>query len=72
MCFEDLHLKADHLLLSFSPDKKMVKDTFGKPEVRFCNFELIRKLPSSPQKARHRRSKTRASQPEFPDPVAPH
>jgi hypothetical protein len=74
--FEDLHLTADHLLLSFSPDKKMVKDTFGKPEVRLCNFELIRKLPAAPQlppaKTKRRRSKTRAAQPEFPDPIAPH
>ena len=44
--FEDLNLKPHHLLLSFAPDNVMVKDTFGKPEVRLCNFELVRKLPN--------------------------
>ncbi len=43
--FEDHCLKPDHLILSFGADNKMIKDTFGKPEVRLCNFELIRKLP---------------------------
>ncbi len=43
--FEDLNLKADHLLLSFDPEKKMVTDTFGKPELRLCNFELVRTVP---------------------------
>jgi hypothetical protein len=44
--FEDLNLKADHLLLSFDPDNREVRDTFGKPELRLCNFELVRKLPA--------------------------
>lgn len=43
--FEDLNLKPDHLLISLSPDNQMAKDTVGKPEVRLCNFELIRRLP---------------------------
>jgi hypothetical protein len=42
--FEDLNLKPHHLLLSFAPDNTLVKDTFGKPEVRLCNFELVRRL----------------------------
>ena len=41
--FEDLNLKPDHLLISFGPDNQLVKDTLGKPEVRLCNFELVRR-----------------------------
>jgi hypothetical protein len=44
--FEDLNLKPTHLLISFSPDNKMALDTAGKPEVRLCNFELVRRLPT--------------------------
>jgi hypothetical protein len=44
--FEDLRLKGDHLLLSFTPNNQMVRDTSGKPEVRLCNFELMRRLPT--------------------------
>jgi hypothetical protein len=42
--FEDLNLKADHLLISFTPDHQMVTDTFGKPDFRLCNFELVRRI----------------------------
>jgi hypothetical protein len=45
--FEDLNLKPTHLLISFSPDNKMALDTAGKPEVRLCNFELVRRLPAA-------------------------
>jgi hypothetical protein len=41
--FEDHHLKPDHLLISFGADNQIVKDTMGKPEVRLCNFELVRR-----------------------------
>ena len=41
--FEDLNPKPDHLLISFSPDMHLVLGTTGKPEVRLCNFELIRR-----------------------------
>ena len=45
---EDLNLKPDHLLISFDPKGKLVRDTAGKPEVRLCNFEFVRhKLPGS-------------------------
>ena len=40
---EDLNLKPDHLLLSFDCEHKQVLDTFGKPEVRLCNFEFVRR-----------------------------
>lgn len=43
--FEDLNLKPDHLLISFDADEQLVLDTMGKPEVRLCNFELIRRRP---------------------------
>jgi hypothetical protein len=44
---EDLNLKPDHLLISFDPNQKLVLDSSGKPEVRLCNFELVRRLPGS-------------------------
>jgi hypothetical protein len=43
--FEDLNLKPDHLLISFDSEQQLVLDTTGKPEVRLCNFELIRRRP---------------------------
>ncbi len=43
---EDLNLKPDHLLLSVGPDNELVFSTLGKPEVRICNFELIREIQS--------------------------
>jgi hypothetical protein len=43
--FEDLNLKPDHLLISFDSEQHLVLDTMGKPEVRLCNFELIRRRP---------------------------
>jgi hypothetical protein len=44
--YEDLRLKADHLLLSLDPGRRLVHDTLGKPQVRLCNFELARgRLP---------------------------
>lgn len=43
--YEDLNPKTDHLLISFDPTNKLVLGSTGKPEVRVCNFELIRRLP---------------------------
>jgi hypothetical protein len=45
--FEELNLKADHLLLSFSPQNRLTLDTLGKPEVRLCNFELMRHVTTA-------------------------
>jgi hypothetical protein len=42
--FQHLNLKPRHLLISFTSDNRMAIDTFGKPEVRLCNFELLRRL----------------------------
>ena len=41
--FEDLNPKPDHLLISFGPDMQLVLGATGKPEVRLCNFELVRR-----------------------------
>ena len=43
--FVDLNPKPDHLLISFDPSDKLVMGSFGKPEARLCNFELVRRLP---------------------------
>jgi len=43
--FDDLNLRPHHLLISFDPAQKLVLDAQGKPEVRLCNFELIRRRP---------------------------
>jgi hypothetical protein len=45
--FEDLNPKPDHLLVSFDAGEKMVIGSLGKPEVRLCNFELIRRRPAA-------------------------
>jgi len=42
---EDLNLKPDHLLISFDSQKKLLLDATDKPEVRLCNFELVRRKP---------------------------
>ncbi|HTL17238.1 MAG TPA: hypothetical protein VL793_08375, partial [Patescibacteria group bacterium] len=39
---EDLNPKPDHLLLCFDSNDRLVLDESGLPEVRLCNFELIR------------------------------
>jgi hypothetical protein len=49
--FEDLRLKPDHLLISIDPGKHLVCDSLGKPEIRLCNFELVRRLPPGKDKA---------------------
>jgi hypothetical protein len=41
--FEDLNLKADHLLLSFTPENQLVLRQPGTPDFRLCNFELVRR-----------------------------
>jgi hypothetical protein len=46
--FEDLNPKPDHLLISFDSSEKIVLGPEGKPEVRLCNFELIRRTLPSP------------------------
>jgi hypothetical protein len=47
--FEDINLKPDHLLITFNPDGQLVIDSFGKPEVRLCNLELVKPISLSSQ-----------------------
>lgn len=42
---EDLNPKPDHLLLCFDCENRLVMDESGLPEVRLCNFELVRRIP---------------------------
>ncbi len=42
--FEDLNPKPDHLLLTLDPAQKLVCMPDGLPEIRLCNFELIRPI----------------------------
>jgi len=42
--FEDLNPKPDHLLISYDSAQNLVLDSTGKPELRLCNFELVRRL----------------------------
>jgi hypothetical protein len=44
---EDLNPKPDHLLISFDPVHKLVLDTVEKPELRLCNFELVRRIAAA-------------------------
>jgi hypothetical protein len=41
---EDLNLKGDHIILSIDGDGLLVRDMQGLPEMRFCNFELMRRI----------------------------
>lgn len=45
---EDLNPKPDHLLLCFDCENRLVVDESGLPEVRLCNFELVRSIPAGP------------------------
>jgi hypothetical protein len=44
--FEDLRAKPDHLLVSFDADGQLLSDRDGHPDIRLCNFELVRKRTS--------------------------
>ena len=44
---EDLNLKGSHLLLSFRSSGELVEDALGEPEIRVCNFELLRRVQQS-------------------------
>jgi hypothetical protein len=45
--FEHLDLRAEHLLLSLTPRGDLVRDAGEYPEIRLCNFELLRPLPEN-------------------------
>ena len=46
---EDLNPKPDHLLVSFEAEGDLLIDAEGKPDVRLCNFELVRHLSAGPE-----------------------
>jgi len=41
---EDLNLNGDHMILSIDRDGLLIRDQEGIPEIRFCNFELMRRI----------------------------
>ncbi|MEI6971570.1 MAG: hypothetical protein WCL44_08635 [bacterium] len=41
---EDLNLKGDHVLLSLSVESNLVRCEDGMPDMRQCNFELMRRV----------------------------
>ncbi len=45
---EDLNLRGNHLMLSLDSAGTLLRDALGAPEVRICNFELLRRrVPSA-------------------------
>jgi hypothetical protein len=42
--FEDLHLRGSHVLLSLDSRGKLLRDAQGIPEMRICNFELLKRI----------------------------
>ena len=42
--YEDLHLRGNHVLLSLDSRGKLQRDGNGIPEMRICNFELLRQI----------------------------
>jgi hypothetical protein len=55
---EDLNLHGTHILLSLDGSNKLVRDKDGLPDMRICNFELLRRHPSI---------RTAASRSELPE-----
>lgn len=45
--FEHLYLKPNHLLVCVNERRQLVRGANGQPEVRLCNFELLRRIPES-------------------------
>jgi hypothetical protein len=46
---EDLSLRGNHLLLSIDREQKLAVDDRNMPLMRICNFELLRKLETTPE-----------------------
>ena len=40
---EDLNLRGNHILLSVDNSGQLVKDSQNIPEIRICNFELLKR-----------------------------
>ena len=41
---EDLNLKGNHILLSVDNSGQLVEDRNGIPDIRICNFELLKRV----------------------------
>ena len=41
---EDLNLKGSHFLLSFDSSGRIIRNADGVPDMRYSNFEFLRKL----------------------------
>ena len=42
--FEDSALRGDHVLMSYIPEGPIKREPDGFPELRQCNFELVKRL----------------------------
>lgn len=45
--FEDLTLNGEHILLSYIPDGEIKRGPDGYYELRQCNFEMVRRVPTT-------------------------
>ena len=52
--FEDLNLKADHVLVSLDSRGDIIRDAAGQIELRVCNLDLVRRLPANARQPRPR------------------
>jgi hypothetical protein len=41
---EDLHLRGSHVLLSLDRTGMLIRDAEGVPDMRICNFELLKRI----------------------------
>ncbi|MFH1760665.1 MAG: hypothetical protein ABIA63_06150 [bacterium] len=44
--FEDLRMKGDHMIISLTADGSFKTGADGLPEIRICNFDLMKRLDS--------------------------
>jgi hypothetical protein len=44
---EDLHLRGSHILLSLDGRGELVRDREQVPDMRICNFELLRRFTTT-------------------------
>ena len=44
--YEDLTLNGEHILMSYIPEGPIKRDESGEFELRQCNFEMVRRLPT--------------------------
>lgn len=43
--YEHLDLRPNHVLVSINERRELVRDSTDRPELRLCNFELLRRIP---------------------------